>query len=270
MVENTKKSKQETVADKSTDNKPKSDAKPRDARRRSDDKPSIDLDSWNPKTELGRKIKVGEIKELDQILDKGLSILEPEIVDILLPNTESLLMMVGQSKGKFGGGKRSIWRQTQKKTCEGNRAKFTSVAIVGNRDGYIGLGIGKAKETVPAHEKAVRQAKLNLIKIKRGCGSWECSCAGHHSTPFKVKGKCGSVRIEIMSAPKGSNLKIEKECQKMLELAGIKDVYSKTFGQTSTKINLLKACFAALKQLSQVRVLPEHIETLGILEGRNV
>jgi len=232
-------------------------------------KPSIDVEGWHPKTELGKKVKSGEIKDIDQILDKQIPILEPEIVDVLIPNTESILIMVGQSKGKFGGGKRSIWRQTQKKTCEGNRPKFTSVAIVGNKDGYIGLGTGKAKETVPAREKAIKKAKLSLIKIKRGCGSWECSCAGPHSIPFKVRGKCGSVIIDIMPAPKGSSLRIEKECQKMLELAGISDVYSETKGQTTTKLNLIKACFAALKQLSQIRVLPEHIEKLGIVEGRN-
>ena len=55
----------------------------------------------------------------------------------------------------------------------------------------------------------------------------------------------------------------------MLELAGIKDVYSKSKGQTGTKLNLIKACFEALKQLSQMRVLPDHIEKLGIVEGRN-
>ena len=237
---------------------------------KSADKQGIDIDSWHPKTEIGKKIKAGEIKDIDEILDKGLNILEPEIVDVLIPNMESVLIMVGQSKGKFGGGKRSIWRQTQKKTCEGNKVKFTSVAIVGNKDGYIGLGVGSAKETVPAREKAIRKSKLNLIKIKRGCGSWECSCAGHHSIPFSVKGRCGSVRMKIMPAPKGSSLIIEKECRKMLELAGIKDVYSMSKGKTSTKLNLIKACFAALKQLCQVRVLPEHTEKLGIVEGKNV
>lgn len=233
-------------------------------------KHTVEIENWNPKTEVGKRTKAGEIKDIDQILDKNLPILETEIVDILLPNMESILIMIGQSKGKFGGGKRSIWRQTQKKTCEGNRPKFTSVAVIGNKDGYIGLGVGKAKETVPAREKAIRQAKLNLIKIKRGCGSWECSCAGPHSIPFKVYGKCGSVEVELMPSPKGSSLRVEKECQKILELAGIKDVYSKTKGQTTTRLNLIKACFAALKQLCQIRVLPEHIEKLGIVEGRNV
>lgn len=228
------------------------------------------IESWKPRTELGKKVKSGEIKDIAQIYDMGLEILEPEIVDTLLPNMESVLIMVGQSKGKFGGGKRSIWKQTQKKTCEGNKPKFAAVSIIGNKDGYVGLGVGKAKETVPAREKAVRASKLNLIRVKRGCGSWECSCAGPHSIPFKVKGKCGSVEIEIIPAPKGSSLKIEKECQKILELAGIKDVYSIARGQTNTKINLIQACFEALRHLTRMRMLPEHIEKLGVLEGRNV
>lgn len=230
----------------------------------------VNLEKWHTKTETGKKVRAGEITDIDQIFDKGLIILEPEIVDILLPNIESSLIMVGQSKGKFGGGKRTIWRQTQKKTCEGNKPKFTSVAIIGNKDGYVGLGVGQAKETMPAREKAVKNAKLNLIRIKRGCGSWECSCAGPHSIPFKVSSRCGSVRIEILPAPKGSGLIIEKECQKILELAGIKDVYSKSKGQTGSKLNLIKACFSALKQITSVRVLPEHLEKLGILEGKNV
>lgn len=230
----------------------------------------VNLEKWNPKTELGRKVKSGEINDIAQIFDRGLTILESEVVDALLPNMETALVMVGQSKGKFGGGKRTIWRQTQKKTCEGNKPKFTAVVIVGNKDGYLGLGVGKSKETMPSREKAIRQAKLNLIRIKRGCGSWECSCAGPHSIPFKVKGRCGSIRMAIMPAPKGSSLRIEKECQKMLELAGIKDVYSKTKGQTVTKMNLIKACFLALKQLTSVRVLPEYIKKFGIVEGRNV
>ncbi|MBM3199443.1 30S ribosomal protein S5 [Candidatus Woesearchaeota archaeon] len=235
----------------------------------SPEKKGVNLDSWRPKTELGKKVKAGEITDINQIFDQGLIILESEITDALLPNTESELIMVGQSKGKFGGGKRTIWKQTQKKTCEGNKPKFTSMVVIGNKDGYVGLGVGSAKETMPAREKAVRNSKLNVIRIKRGCGSWECSCAGPHSIPFKVRGKCGSVEIEIMPAPKGSGLRIEKECQKMLQLAGIKDVYSVARGQTGSKPNLLKACFSALKQLTKVRVLPDSIGKLGIVEGKN-
>lgn len=224
----------------------------------------LDKESWKPKTELGRKVKNGEIISLNHILDNGLRIFETNIIDYFVKDLESELLEIGQSKGKFGGGKRSIWKQTQKKTKEGNKPKFSTMIVVGNKNGYVGLGKGKAKETVPAREKALRNAKLNLISIKRGCGSWECGCRENHSIPFKVKGKCGSVIMELSPAPKGSGLIVEKECKKILNLAGIKDIYSKTFGQTGSKLNLTKACFEALKNISKTKVKEEDLKRLGI------
>ena len=211
------------------------------------------LAAWIPKTEFGKKVKSGEIKNIDVILDKGGKILESEIVDALIPDLEYDLITIGQSKGKFGGGKRSIWKQTQKKTKEGNKPKFATVAVVGNRKGYVGIGYGKAKETVPAREKAIRQAKLNLIKVSYGCGSWDCACGEEHSIPLKVSGKCSSVIVELLPAPKGTNLCTHKELRKILALAGIKDVYSKTYGKTNSQLNLVKACIEALKQISKVK-----------------
>ncbi len=219
-----------------------------------DNKFSFDKEAWKPKTNLGKRVKLEEIKDIDEILDSGTTIMEAEIIDFFIPNLESDLIAFGQSKGKFGGGKKSIWRQTQKKTREGNKPRFAAMAVVGDKENHVGLGMGKAKETMPAREKANRKARLNFIKIRKGCGSWECGCDTEHSIPFKVKGKCGSVRIELMPAPKGSGLRIEEECKKILEMAGIKDVYSKTKGQTKTKINLVRACFDALKQLNEMKI----------------
>jgi small subunit ribosomal protein S5 len=128
-------------------------------------------EEWQPRTSLGKKVKSGEISDLGQILDNGNKIMEQEIVDILVPNLEADLIMIGQAKGKFGGGQKRVFNQTQKKTNEGNKPSFSTCIIVGNRDGYVGMGIGKGRETVPAREKALRKAKLNVIKIRRGCGS---------------------------------------------------------------------------------------------------
>src|SRR3989344_9516738 len=227
---------------------------------------TISEQNWKPKTEFGRLVFSDKITNIDQILSSSKPILEPEIVDKLLPGMETVLLNIWQSKGKFGGGKRSIWRQTQKKTKEGNKPKFAAYVVIGNRNGYVGLGRGKSKETMPAREKALRQAKLNIIKIIRGCGSWEGSPAPN-SIPFAVEGKCGSVRIKLMPAPNGTGLCVENECKKMLALAGIKDIYSKTFGQTKVKINLLGACFEALKNLSLVKINQDQMKKLGYLEG---
>ncbi len=208
------------------------------------------IEEWKPKTKLGKLVQSGKIKNIDEILGKH-KILETEIIDSLL-NLKSDLLSIGQAKGKFGGGKRRAWRQTQKKTAEGNIPTFSAMVVVGNENGYIGIGYGRAKETLPARAKALRNAKLNLIKIKRGCGSFDCICGENHSIPYKTKGKCGSSRIELLPAPQGTGLVTGDQCKKILSLAGIKDVYSKTFGQTKTTFNLAKACIDALKNLDKI------------------
>lgn len=228
---------------------------------------SFDKERWKPKTSLGMKVKNGEIDSIDYILDNRFKILEPEIVDILMPNLSIDLLLVGQAKGKFGGGQSRVFRQTQKKTREGNKPRFGTVATIGNEDGYVGIGYGKSKETVPAREKATRSAKQNIIKILRGCGSWQCSCSNPHSVPFVVEGKCGSVRVRLMPAPRGTGLCIEEECSKVLKIAGIKDVWSKTFGQTRSKVNLIYACFDALKKLMEIKLQKEVTKSLSIVEG---
>ncbi|MBI4453264.1 30S ribosomal protein S5 [Candidatus Woesearchaeota archaeon] len=229
---------------------------------------SFNKDKWTPKTSLGKKVKDGKIDDIDYILDNGLKILESEIVDALMPDMETDLLLIGQSKGKFGGGQRRVFRQTQKKTKEGNKPHFATYAVIGNKNGYFGIGYGKAKETVPAREKAIRQAKLNVRKISRGCGSWECNCGNPHTIPFQVEGKCGSSIVKLFPAPKGTGLCIEKESAKILKLAGIKDVWSKSAGQTGTKLNHLKACVQALDNLLRTRLSFTQKKDMNVVEGK--
>jgi len=204
------------------------------------------LARWKPKTKLGILVRAGTIKDIDEVFNNGMKILEPEIVDLLLPNLKSELILVGQAKGKFGGGKRRFYRQTQKKTAEGNVPHFACLAVVGDENGHIGIGLGKAKETLPAKSKAMRSAKLSLSQVYRGCGSFDCSCSEKHSIKSKVEGKRGSTSIMMTPAAKGTGLVAEREIKKILKLAGLKDVYTKTFGQSRTKINHAGACFNAL------------------------
>ncbi|HLC81654.1 MAG TPA: 30S ribosomal protein S5 [Candidatus Nanoarchaeia archaeon] len=223
---------------------------------------------WKPVTELGRMVKEGRIVDIGVIFSGNYKIKEAQIVDVLLPNLEEDLLLIGQAKGKFGGGQRRIFRQTQKKTREGNRFQFMTCAVVGNRNGYVGIGTGKSKETVPARDKAKRKARLNLIKIRRGAGSWESDSMEPTSIPFAVTGKCGSVRLTLMPAPRGTGLCVEKECAKVLALAGIKDVWSKTEGQTKTKLNLIWALIDALKKLSETKVPSRDAVKVGLVEGK--
>jgi small subunit ribosomal protein S5 len=210
------------------------------------------ISEWEPKTQLGREVKNGKIKDIDEILDKKMKILESEITDSLL-NLKSDLIAIGQSKGKFGGGKRRAWRQTQRKTQEGNIPSFSTLAVVGDENGHVGIGSGKAKETLPARDKSIRKAKLNIFRVRRECSSFDCSCSEPHTIPFIVEGKAGGIRIRMMPAAQGTGLVVANELKKVLRLAGIKDVYSKTFGNKRTSFNLVKACIDALKKTAEVK-----------------
>ena len=206
--------------------------------------------SWVPKTKLGKEVKEKKIKNIDEILDSKKKILEEQIVDSLL-NLNSDLLFIGQSKGKFGGGKRRAWKQTQRKTKEGNVPTFATLAVVGDGNGHVGIGFGRAKETLPARDKSIRKAKLSVIKVKRACASFDCACNEMHSIPFKVTGKSGSVRVTLIPAPQGTGLVAATEMKRILKLAGVKDVYTKTFGTQRTTMNLARATIDALKKTNK-------------------
>jgi len=208
-----------------------------------------DLEEWKPRTKLGKLVKTGKIKDIDEALKHR--ILEAEIVDSLM-KIKSEILNIGQAKGKFGGGKRRAWRQTQRKTAEGNVPTFSCMCVVGDGEGYVGLGYGRAKETLPARAKALRKAKLNIQKIKRACASFDCTCGEPHTVPFVVEGKSGSCRVKLIPAPQGTGLVAGDELKKILKVAGIRDVYSVTKGKIRTTFNLAKACVDALERTKEM------------------
>ena len=244
MAEERKEPEKENVEEKKIE-EVKEEKKTRGVKEKKDGKGVVEV--WDPKTKLGQEVKSGKIIDIDEILDNNRKILEPEIVDSLL-NLKSDLISIGQAKGKFGGGKRRAWRQTQRKTKEGNIPTFSTMAVVGDENGHIGIGSGRSKETLPARDKAIRKAKLNIIKIVRGDGSFDSIGGGNTSIPFKVEGKTGSVKLVLIPAPPGTGLVVGRELKKILGLAGIRDIYSKTFGKKRTTFNLAKACIDALKK----------------------
>lgn len=239
----------------------------RERRPRRDFNKEVEVKVWEPKTALGKDVLAKKYSNLDEVLSTGKQILEAEITDFLEPSINQEFINVGQAKGKFGGGKRKISKPTQKVTREGSLMSFAMISITGNKNGIVGLGFGKARETVPSREKAVAASKKDLIMIRRGCGDWGCFCNSAHSIPFAVTGISGSVTVKLMPAPKGTGLVVEAELKKMLELAGIKDVWSKTYGQTKNKNNLMKAGFEALKNLQKIKLMPSVSEGRGIMDG---
>ena len=201
---------------------------------------SFNMDEWEPKTKMGQLVKDGTITDIDEIFEKGLPIMELEIVDALVPDLEERMHKSGR------------------------KVNFRVIVAVGNKDGYVGLGQGKAKEVGPAIRKAVDNAKYNLIKVRRGCGDWGCVCGREHTVPFKVNGKTSSVNVTLMPAPAGVGLVVGDVGKTILKLAGIKDVWSQTFGQTQTTVNFANAVFEALKQLSNVKATEADLKKMGV------
>ena len=200
----------------------------------------MSLENWVPRTKVGRMVKEGKITSIAEIFANNLRITEVEIVDYLLPGLEQEVLDINL---------------VQKQTAAGERSRFRAIAIVGNRDGYVGLGTGKAVHVVSAIEKAVKNAKLSIIPVRRGCGSWECACGAPHSLPTKVEGKRGSVRIELIPGPRGLGIVAGEAARIVLELAGVEDVWTRTYGETRTTLSFAGATFEALKNTNKI-VLP--------------
>lgn len=210
---------------------------------------NFNMEEWEPRTQLGRLVKEGVITSIDEIFEEGHPIMELEIIDALLPDLEEEVIDVNL---------------VQRMHKSGRKVNFRVIVAVGNKDGYVGLGQGKAREVGPAIRKAVDDAKFNIIKVRRGCGDWGCVCGREHTVPFKVSGKSGSVRVTLIPAPGGVGLAIGDVGKTIMRLAGIDDVWSHTRVQTQTTVNFARATFDALKQLSKVKASEKDLKNLGV------
>lgn len=211
--------------------------------------PRRDIGSWKPKTALGKEVASGAIKNIDEILKSGRKIMEHQIVDMLVPDLKNELLHIGGRKGKGGGKQRIPVKITATMHRSGRRFTYNALAVIGDEKGLIGVGKGSSIETRLSISKAINKAKLSIMRIKIGCGSWECGCGTEHSVPYKTEGKAGSVRVVIMPAPKGVGIVADDETKKVLKIAGIRDAWVKTYGNTGMRINLVSAVFDALKKL---------------------
>ncbi len=207
---------------------------------------------WVPKTRLGKLVAEGKITTMSEALRSRLPLREPEIVDILLPELADEVLDVNM---------------VQRMTDSGRRVRFAITVVVGNYDGFVGLGRLKGKEVGPAIRAAIDVAKLNMIEVKRGCGSWQCGCLTPHSLPFEVSGHAGSVVVTLKPAPRGTGLAIGDIAKSVLKMAGIKDAWGFTKGHTKTTINNSIAAFEALRKTAQVRVTQEQRDRLQIVSG---
>jgi small subunit ribosomal protein S5 len=198
--------------------------------------------AWVPKTRLGKMVAEGKIKTMEEAFETGLPIKEPEIVDALIPDLVDEVLDINM---------------VQRMTDSGRRVKFRTTVVIGNGNGYVGLAEGKDVQVGPAIRKAIDMAKLNIIKVKRSCGSWECGCGLAHTVPCLVEGRAGSLKISLMPAPRGLGLAAGGPAKKVLEMAGYRDVWSRTEGETRSTINFALATFRALERTNTIRMKKE-------------
>jgi len=188
---------------------------------------------WIPKTSLGKKVASDEITSMEEIIENGYRIQEAGIIKKLLPDLKTEVIDVGI---------------VQKMTPNGQSTRFKAMVAAGNENGWLGVGNGKSKQMRIAIEKATTASYLNVSPVKLGCGSWECRCDQKHSVPFKVRGKGGSVRIEILPAPRGLGLVAGGRIRNLLRLAGLKDAWTTAKGSTPTMNSTSKAVLHCLAE----------------------
>jgi small subunit ribosomal protein S2e len=189
-----------------------------------------DENEWVPVTKLGRLVKEGKIGSIEEIFLFSLPVKEAEIIDFFL-------------KDKLQDEVMKIM-PVQKQSSAGQRTRFKAFVAIGDTAGHVGLGVKCSSEVANAIRGAITAAKLNVSPVRRGY--WGRTSGLPHTVPCKVTGKCGSVRVRLIPAPRGTGLVSSPAGKKLLHMAGVDDCYTSARGHTRTMGNFIKAVFHAL------------------------
>ena len=126
----------------------------------------------------------------------------------------------------------------QKQTRAGQRTRFKAFVAIGDYNGHVGLGVKCSKEVATAIRGAIILAKLSILPVRRGF--WGNKIGKPHTVPCKVTGKCGSIWVRLIPAPRGTGIVSAPVPKKLLQMAGIEDCYTSARGSTGTLGNFAK------------------------------
>ncbi len=140
----------------------------------------------------------------------------------------------------------------------GRRFSFRATLVIGNRKGKVGVGVAKGADVSDAISKAYADAKKNLINVRRK----------DNSVAFKATGKYGAARVFVKPASRGRGIVAGGAVRAVVELAGIKDVVTKSLG-SSNKINVARATIEALKKYNNKEIQEEILKSRKIDQKEN-